>query len=193
MAWEGTPPKPAWTWWTPAADELAPEWRTTPVAVDWTGDGLCDVVMLDHEGYLALYERFHDGDRLRLKPGRRAFRIEGDATFDGNHQPTGTDETGLRLNSGAAGKSGRRKLCIVDWNRDGKLDVIVNSASANVLLNMGERDGVTLLLDAGPLATERLAGHDTGPTTVDWDGDGERTLLLGAEDGHFYYLQPAAK
>jgi hypothetical protein len=191
VAWgldEGeTPPKPAWTWWTPAENELAPQWRTTPVAVDWTGDGLCDLVMLDHEGYLALYERFRDGDRLRLKPGRRAFRLEGDATFDGNHQPTGTDAGGLRLNSRQAGKSGRRKLCVVDWNGDGKLDLIVNSVNANVLLNVGERNGVTFFRDTGPVDSLKLAGHDTSPTTVDWNGDGVRELLLGAEDGHFYY------
>ncbi|MBL9164817.1 MAG: VCBS repeat-containing protein [Planctomycetaceae bacterium] len=192
VAWDlesnSTPPKPAWTWWTPAPGELAPEWRTTPVAVDWTGDGLCDLVMLDHEGYLALYERFRDGDRLRLKPGRRAFRLEGDGAFDGNHQQVGTDATGLRLNAGAAGKSGRRKLCVVDWNRDGKLDLIVNSANANVLLNLGERDGVTMFRDLGPVDELKLAGHDTSPTTVDWNNDGVRELLLGAEDGHFYYL-----
>ena len=192
VAWElaanATPPKPAWTWWTPAAKELAPEWRTTPVAVDWTGDGLRDLVMLDHEGYLALFERFRDGDRLRLKPGRRAFRIEGDAAFDGNHQPTGTDDGGLRLNARTAGKSGRRKLCVVDWDRDGKLDLIVNSANANVLLNIGEENGVTTFRDLGPVSDLMLAGHDTSPTTVDWNNDGVRDLLIGAEDGHFYYL-----
>jgi hypothetical protein len=192
VAWElgegETPPKPAWTWWTPDANELAPEWRTTPVAVDWTEDGLCDLVMLDHEGYLALYERYRDGDRLRLKPGRRAFRIEGDGAFDGNHHQVATDATGLRLNAGSAGKSGRRKFCVVDWNRDGKLDLIVNSANANILLNLGQRDGVTTFRDLGPVDELKLAGHDTSPTTVDWNNDGVRELLLGAEDGHFYYL-----
>lgn len=197
VAWElgegETPPKPAWTWWTPGGNELAPEWRTTPVAVDWTGDGLCDLVMLDHEGYLALYERYRDGDRLRLKPGRRAFRIEGDGAFDGNHKEVGNDDAGLRLNAGSAGKSGRRKLCIVDWNRDGKLDLIVNSANANILLNLGERDGVTTFRDLGPVDELKLAGHDTSPTTVDWNNDGVRELLLGAEDGHFYYLKRNAE
>jgi hypothetical protein len=32
-----------------------------------------------------------------------------------------------------------------------------------------------------------LAGHTTSPTTVDWDRDGVRDLLVGAEDGRFYY------
>ena len=149
------------------------------------------LVMLDHEGYLALYERYRDGNRLRLKPGRRAFRIEGDGAFDGNHNQVATDATGLRLNAGSAGKSGRRKLCVVDWNRDGKLDLIVNSANANILLNLGQRDGVTTFRDLGPVDELKLAGHDTSPTTVDWNNDGVRELLLGAEDGHFYYLEPA--
>ena len=149
IADEGAPQKPAWTWWTPAPGELTPEWRTTPVVVDWNGDGLHDIVMLDHEGYLALYERFRESDVLKLKPGRRAFRIEGDTVFGRNHQPIGVDATGLRLNGEAAGKSGRRKLCIADWNGDGRLDLIVNSVNANVLLNVGERDGVTLYATRG--------------------------------------------
>ena len=33
----------------------------------------------------------------------------------------------------------------------------------------------------------RLAGHDTSPTVVDWDRDGKLDLLIGAEDGFFYY------
>jgi hypothetical protein len=97
----------------------------------------------------------------------------------------------LRLNAGSAGKSGRRKLCVVDWNRDGKLDLIVNSANANILLNLGQRDGVTMFRDLGPADDLKLAGHDTSPTTVDWNNDGVRELLLGAEDGHFYYLEPS--
>lgn len=34
-----------------------------------------------------------------------------------------------------------------------------------------------------------LAGHTTNPTVVDWNGDGLDDLLVGAEDGCFYYLQ----
>lgn len=192
-AGDGPTPKPAWTWWTPQPGELTPQWRTTPVVVDWNGDGLHDIVMLDHEGYLSFYERFRDGDALKLKPGRRAFRIEGDAAFGRSHQEIGVDSTGLRLNGEAAGKSGRRKLCIADWNGDGRLDLIVNSLNANVLLNGGERDGVTTLRDAGPVDSLVLAGHDTSPTTVDWNRDGVLDLLLGAEDGHFYYLQRTAE
>lgn len=181
--------KPTWNWWTPEPGELTPQWRTTPVVVDWNGDGLHDIVMLDHEGYLALYERVREGNVLKLKPGRRAFRIEGDAAFDRNHNQVGVDASGLQLNAEPAGKSGRRKLCVADWDGDGRLDLIVNSVNANVLLNIGELEGVTTLRDAGPVDSLKLAGHDTSPTTVDWNGNGVRDLLIGAEDGHFYYLE----
>ena len=60
--WDGPPPKPAWTWWQPAPDELATQWRTTPFAIDWTGDGLIDLVMLDPQGFLALYPRARRDD-----------------------------------------------------------------------------------------------------------------------------------
>jgi hypothetical protein len=45
---------------------------------------------------------------------------------------------------------------------------------------------MVLLRDLGPVGDRALAGHTTSPTTVDWDGDGVRDLLLGAEDGFFY-------
>ena len=38
-----------------------------------TGDGLTDLVMLDHEGYLALFERTRSGGELALLPGKRIF------------------------------------------------------------------------------------------------------------------------
>ncbi len=50
-------PKPKWTWWNPTPGELVTQWRTTPCVLDWNEDGLNDLVMLDHEGYLAFYER----------------------------------------------------------------------------------------------------------------------------------------
>ncbi|NOZ56889.1 MAG: hypothetical protein GXO73_08915, partial [Calditrichaeota bacterium] len=39
----------------------------------------------------------------------------------------------------------------------------------------------------GTLSDLLLAGHSTSPTTVDWNRDGVPDLLVGAEDGHFYY------
>ena len=46
-----------------------------------------------------------------------------------------------------------------------------------------------LFEDRGLLDTRKIEGHDTSPTTVDWNADGVPDLLVGAEDGRFYYLK----
>ncbi len=187
VAWTGVPPKPAWNWWNPQATDLATQWRTSPCIVDWDRDGLKDLVMLDHEGYLALYRRAKHGSEQVLLPGQRIFK---GGRLDNKQAPRKPGGDGLlRLNSNTAGGSGRRKLCLVDWDGDGDLDLLVNSLNVSLLENVGTLGGMTSFEDRGTLHTRKLAGHTTCPTTVDWNKDGIPDLLSGAEDGRFYYLQ----
>jgi predicted neuraminidase len=189
VAWAGDPPKPAWNWWNPEGSELAVEWRTTPLIVDFDRDGLSDLVALDHEGYLAFYrrERTSDGN-LRLTPGVRCFYCEGACEFDGNHNTMGqTKDSLLRLNAKTAGASGRRKIWMTDWDGDGDLDLLVNGANANWLEQVRNENGQVWFRDRGKMAERVLAGHSTSPTAVDWDRNGVPDLLIGAEDGFLYY------
>ena len=52
VEWPGTNPKPAWNWWNPEGKNLVTQWRTIPYVYDWNNDGLMDIIMLDHEGYI---------------------------------------------------------------------------------------------------------------------------------------------
>lgn len=173
VAWGGPAPKPEWVWWTPKGDQLVTQWRTTPVVIDWNADGLSDLVMLDHEGYLAYFERRRIDGTLTLLPGNRIFRDQ-----DGN---------ALRLNDGRAGKSGRRKLTVVDWDGDGVLDMLINGNSIEFMRNVGSMVDPRFQ-NLGSLDARQVGGHSTCPTTVDWDRNGVPDLLYGAEDGYFYYL-----
>ncbi len=187
--WPGETPKPAWTWWEPEGRQLVTQWRTTPFVIDLNDDGRNDLVLLDPEGYLAFFERFHQADgTLGLRPGRRIFRTEGPSGFDSKQVIKDSEPGLLRLNVGEAGASGRRKFCLADWDGDGDLDLIVNSTSANLLRNVSTEPGEFLFRDEGPLTTQKLAGHTTCPTIGDLDGDGRPELILGAEDGHLYDL-----
>ncbi len=187
VEWKGNNPKPSWNWWNPKGKDLVTQWRTTPLGYDWNNDGLMDLIMLDHEGYLAFWERYSENGILKLKPGKRIFSGESQSGF--NNKFENDNEGLLRLNTREAGGSGRRKFCIVDWDRDGRPDILVNSENINFLRNKGEKNGLTIFEDMGPMSDERLAGHSTSPTIVDWDNNGVPDLLIGAEDGHFYLLK----
>jgi len=175
VEWPGKTPKPAWTWWEPKGKILAAQWRTTPVVIDYDGDKLNDLVMLDHEGYLALFKRSKQNGKLILSPGKRIFKTETGGL--------------LRMNDGTAGKSGRRKFCFADWDIDDRLDLMVNSKNTNFLRNVSTDNNEHVFSDRGMVSDQILAGHTTSPTIVDWNKDNILDLLVGAEDGHFYYLK----
>jgi hypothetical protein len=187
VEWPGTPPKPAWTWWNPQGKEFATEWRTTPLVHDFTADGLLDLAMLDHEGYFALYPRKKAGDQLQLLPPQRCFYGIKGCEFDSGGKKLNDQDGLLRLNIGEAGKSGRRKLSVADWDGDGLSDLLVNGRNATFLKCLKSSPDRIEFQDISALDDRQLAGHDTSPTTVDWNRDGVRELLVGAEDGFLYY------
>jgi len=179
VEWEGEQPGLGFGWHRPADKKnpkaLLTQWRTTPVMTDWNKDGLMDLVMLDTEGYLAFYRRAQKDGRLVLLPPVRCF----------------ADEKGvpLRLNARQHGHSGRRKIALVDWDGDGRLDLIANAKNAVWYRNLGETDGMTRFAAPVDLAEQRLSNHSTAPAFADFNGDGRPDLVLGAEDGYFYYLK----
>lgn len=176
VEWEGEQPALAWGWRRPKGKGLLTQWRTTPVTVDWSGNGMVDLVMLDQAGYLALFEREMEGERRVLRHPRRIFCNEaGEA---------------LLFAGGRAGRSGRRKICIVDWDGDGKLDILINSRNAEFWRQVKTlSDGRVCFRNMGNLHPKSIEGHDVSPTVVDFNNDGVPDFIGGAEDGYLYYLR----
>jgi hypothetical protein len=123
----------------------------------------------------------------RAIPGQKVVGFDrwsdrsGDSAYDG-------DGPRLRLNGGWAGRSGRRKIHLADLDRDGRLDLLVNGTNVNFLRNVGDSPGGFVFRDEGKVTTTVLAGHDTSPAVAHLDGDATPDLLVGAEDGRFYFL-----
>ncbi len=175
VVWPSEQPRLAWGWLQPAGAGLLTQWRTTPVVFDFNADGLMDIAMLDQEGYLAFFERVRKDGKLILEAPRRSF----------------VDEQGrpIQLNAGAGGKSGRRKLCVTDWDGDGKFDFLLNSSNADFLKQVDSRNGTWTMKNVGTLANKNIEGHDVSPAVVDFDGDGVPDFLGGAEDGRLYFMK----
>ena len=191
VAWDGEARSPKWNWWKPGAQELVTQWRTSPVVVDWNKDGLLDIIVLDHEGYLAYFERFvnEHGEKM-LKPGQRIFECLNGSVFVNRKGMIDKTPGLLRMNKLSAGQSGRRKICVCDWDLDGKLDLIVDSRTAAWFRNVSsEKDTTVKFRYMGELSSTQLQGHTTCPTPIDWNNDKVVDLLVGGEDGQFYIIK----
>lgn len=173
--WPAEPPKPEWVWWTPKPRQLVTQWRTTPKAVDWDGDGLPDLVMLNHQGYLSLFRRTRRNNALILQPPERIF-LETNGRF-------------LYLAAGRAGRSGRRKIEVVDWDGDRDLDLLVDSENGAAWYENVGSQAKPLMRFRGELTRRPLPGHNPAMTAADWNGDGRADLIIGAEDGFLYYFE----
>ena len=119
------------------------------------------------------------------------FWSEGTSVFNSNGQPQNQESGLLRINNGINGRSGRRTFCVVDWDGDGKMDILMNSnPNVNFFRALGrDAQGRWTFKDEGPVSTHVLAGHATKPTVADFDGDGLVEMLIGAEDGFFYQVK----
>ena len=169
-------------------------WRVQPGVGDFSGDGLADIVTMDLDLDLSLYRRSGSEDLSCLRPGEK-LRYEDGAPIKthGVYTPQGGDGRG------------RTKIQVVDWDGDGRLDLLLGVGpqggsafkSSYVLLcrNVGTnaeplfRRPRALLFDSEgkPLEFWRHGAH---AAAVDWDGDGEWELVVGADMGYIWYFKP---
>ncbi|MFC1499253.1 FG-GAP repeat domain-containing protein [Verrucomicrobiota bacterium] len=135
--------------------------------MDWNNDGKKDLIVGDKTyGYVHIF----------LNSGSDA-------------GPVFTTSTQVKIGlTTFAAQGGDSAPCVVDWNNDGKKDLLVGENTGgeiNLLINNGSDaaplfTSVTLIQDGG--ANLSLASEDgrSVPWAVDWNADGKKDLLVGS-------------
>ena len=156
-------------------------WRTRPGIGDLDGDGLPDLAGVAGNRQLCWWRRFRDpGGALRLAPP--AFPL------DAKGKP-------FTL-TGAVRATGRAKLVVVDWDHDGRVDIISSPQLGRrdfqlLFRNTGSKGG-KLGLELRPkqirikLPTSGWS-HFAMCEPADFDGDGRWEVLAGIDRGAIYY------
>lgn len=82
---------------------------------------------------------------------------------------------------------------IVDWNNDGKKDVLCGEINGKVYLLINTGTDASPVFSSSTfvkLGTGNLdAGSRSAPVAVDWDRDGRKDLIVGSTDGKIRYYR----
>jgi FG-GAP-like repeat len=85
-----------------------------PVAADWDGDGLLDLIVGWGDGSVVWYRNVGSRTGPKLAKGVTLIKAAPWPSYDDNAPPTNDNKPGVRA-----------KVCVVDWNGDGHLDLLV--------------------------------------------------------------------
>jgi hypothetical protein len=144
--------------------------------VDWDNDSKKDLITGVAYGYLRIYSNTAADNMPAFDGGSNGYsRLKAG---------------GLDFDSGYISAPE-----IVDWDNDGDLDVLCGDYDGNISIlinNAGAgqvpsfSSSTALYLTTGwPLDVD----GDSHPLVTDWNGDGNKDLIVGARDGCLYYYQ----
>ncbi len=159
---------------------------STPLLVDLDGDGRRDILS-------GSYSR-------REKPMAGLFWVlhgQADGTFRQAEVLKGTDGEPLiiPLNGRPISENIATRPFAVDWNADGRLDLVVGNASGTFYLFQGQGNGKFLPQPAPIMSGDQplqIKGAHSDPFAVDWDGDGDLDLLSGSSEGGVQWAENRA-
>ena len=142
----------------------------SPFVVDWNEDGKKDLIVGAGDGKVYYYENVG----AKKEP---IFLEKGAIKSDGEDLSVGSNASPF----------------VVDWNEDGKKDLIVGAGDGKIYYyeNIGTNDSPVFINKGAIKEGERdlNVGSNASPFVVDWDGDGEKDLIVGNGDGNIFYYE----
>ena len=147
-------------------------WDAAPEVADWNGDGTQDLLVGQYtDGNIWYFSNNGDGDPARnWRPAPKSGRMV------------------VRSRPPMADASGSSPQA-VDWNNDGKLDLITGEwdGHVRVYLDTGTALGAYSYLQVGGSTWIDSSGF-TKPEVCDWNNDGKKDLVVGDNNGVVYLL-----
>ncbi len=142
-----------------------------PTVIDWNHDGKKDLLVGAGDGTVSIF----------LNVG-----TDTAPAFDAGATIPLPDVGGSRSNA---------RPFVVDWNEDGRMDLLVGDANGRtyLFLNTGTEaapafaSGAPLTGQAGSI----VINSNAAPFLVDWNNDGLLDLLIGSGDGEVFLIQGA--
>jgi hypothetical protein len=145
-------------------------------------------VDLNGDGYRDILSGSYAGGGAESAGTFQAFYGQADGTFGMSKPVLGTDGepliiSGPRTNSSEA-------ICTrpfaVDWDGDGRLDLVVGNSKGTFYWFRGEGQGnfqpQPESIKSGKKRLQ-LQGYHSDPFVIDWDGDGDLDLISGSHQG----------
>ncbi len=157
---------------------------------DWNGDGKIDIIA----GGEGPEIRFFPGAGAKAKPGFDHYELVSGVMMDAgafkdhsSEEKVFWDNSGLEFITEYLGNASPE---IVDWDNDGKLDLLVGNYAGLIYFykNIGTKNKPKLAKPKALKAGGRLlrVGGFSTPRAVDWDGDGKLDLISGDLLGRVY-------
>jgi hypothetical protein len=159
-------------------ETLGVVWRTRPTFYDVDRNGIADLFCLDEKGLLSIYKR---------KKNKQGVIELTEKLHVLNDSASTIKLDGLRR------ETGRATLTIMDWDKDGKSDIIVGNAVESFdglrwYRNIGTNRNWILQRQAN-INMNLPWNHYQLLDPVDWNKDGKMDLIAGSEGGWIYYYQ----
>jgi len=142
--------------------------HAAPFVVDYNNDGVKDLLVGNGEGALVYYSN-QGSNALPVFSSPIALKdAEGLAiAVDSYYTP-----------------------CVVDWNGDGKKDLLVGDGEGYIHLYLNiSKNSEPQLISSGRVKVsdqDLKVGGSAVPFLVDWDNDGRKDLLVGSIEGYIY-------
>jgi hypothetical protein len=150
------------------------QWTFTQV-VDMDGDGKPDILYGVHEGHVYLHRNLSGTEGTRFDT--QGFLLK---TEDGKPIKVGPQE-GQKWDFDVL-QGARTTLTAADFDRDGKVDLIVGDTYGKVRYYSNLTGGATPIFAAPEIIGE--AGTRFVPSTADWNGDGWPDVIIGSSKPH---------